>query len=553
MHKDIIYIDTEDDITAIIGKIKASKDKIVALVPPKRIGALQSAVNLRLLARTAKNANKHLVLISNNKALMALSASAKIPVAKNLQSKPEIAEIAALEIDDEDVIEGAKLPIGELVKTVDNTRDKDETVEDALDDIDIDNDDSEQILIQPTDSPKADDSKKVKEESKKVKKVKIPDFNSFRKKLFFGGAGFIAFVVFMVWATQYAPAARIIITAKTSSAPVSTAVKLIGTGATDISKGTIQSIVKQLKKDVSVEFTATGKEKKGDKSTGTITLSNSDNSDPIEVLAGSVFSKGDYNFVTTATVNVPGADVVRGEIVAGTINVGIVAEEIGSEYNLTAGNYVSSVDGVAATASATTGGSSHDAVVVTADDILKANQMLMELSSDSVKKQLTKQFVNGEFVIADSFTVDRADAVSTPAVGGELTAGKAKLTSATTFSITAIAKSEIQAYLKEIINKQVSNNQRIYDDGIDEVKLVSYSKIDTQETVNITTTGKIGPDISEAIIKKLVKGKGYGDVQSTLGSIKGVSDVDTKFSYFWVTTVPDDLKKITVEFQIDND
>ena len=47
MNKDIIYIDVEDDITAIIGKIKASKEKIVALVPPKRIGVLQSAVNLR--------------------------------------------------------------------------------------------------------------------------------------------------------------------------------------------------------------------------------------------------------------------------------------------------------------------------------------------------------------------------------------------------------------------------------------------------------------------------------------------------------------------------
>ena len=110
MQKDIIYIDTEDDITAIIGKIKASSDKIIALVPPKRAGVLQSAVNLRLLARTADKADKHLVIITNDRALIALSASAKIPVAKNLQSKPEVMEIPALEIDDgEDVIEGAEL------------------------------------------------------------------------------------------------------------------------------------------------------------------------------------------------------------------------------------------------------------------------------------------------------------------------------------------------------------------------------------------------------------------------------------------------------------
>jgi len=53
MQKDVIYIDVEDDITAIIGKVKASEHKIVALVPPKRIGAIQSAVNLKLVLRAA--------------------------------------------------------------------------------------------------------------------------------------------------------------------------------------------------------------------------------------------------------------------------------------------------------------------------------------------------------------------------------------------------------------------------------------------------------------------------------------------------------------------
>ena len=42
----LIYIDTDDDVTSIVGKIKAAKETVVALVPPKRIGVLQSAVNL---------------------------------------------------------------------------------------------------------------------------------------------------------------------------------------------------------------------------------------------------------------------------------------------------------------------------------------------------------------------------------------------------------------------------------------------------------------------------------------------------------------------------
>ena len=175
MNKDIIYIDVEDDITAIIGKIKASKDKIVALVPPKRIGILQSAVNLQLLARTAGTNNKHLVLITNNQALVALSAIAKIPVAKNLQSKPEIAEIAALEVDDgEDIIDGAQLPVGELAKTADLNQDS--KVDEVIGTIDIENDGPQ--ISKAT--PKAPMTSALKSG------VKVPNFSRFRKKLFIG-------------------------------------------------------------------------------------------------------------------------------------------------------------------------------------------------------------------------------------------------------------------------------------------------------------------------------------------------------------------------------
>ena len=38
MNKDVIYIEPEDDITDIILKIENSKEKIVALVPPKKAG-----------------------------------------------------------------------------------------------------------------------------------------------------------------------------------------------------------------------------------------------------------------------------------------------------------------------------------------------------------------------------------------------------------------------------------------------------------------------------------------------------------------------------------
>ena len=192
------------------------------------------------------------------------------------------------------------------------------------------------------------------------------------------------------------------------------------------------------------------------------------------------------------------------------------------------------------------------AKIVIAADVQKASQALVDLPTNDVKQQLTAQFTNGEIVIGDSFNIARVAAVSVPAIGAEATTGKAKLTSQTTFSITAIAKSELQAYLKDALNKQISDakSQRIYNDGIDAIVLSGYLQTDQGATVNIATVGQIGPNIDQASIKEQVKGKRYGDVQSLIGAIEGVSNVDTKFSYFWVNTVPNDVNKIEVEFRL---
>lgn len=129
MAKDVVYIDVEDDITTIISKVKASSEGIVALVPPNRIGVLQSAVNIRLLERSAKAAQKRVVLITNNQSLAMLAATANIPVAKNLQSKPEMAEIPVLKVDGDDIIDGDQLPVGEHAGSTDAENESDSSID----------------------------------------------------------------------------------------------------------------------------------------------------------------------------------------------------------------------------------------------------------------------------------------------------------------------------------------------------------------------------------------------------------------------------------------
>src|ERR1700748_992884 len=86
--KEKIYVDVDDEITAIIDKVDTAKGKVVALVLPKRCPVLQSVVNMKLLKRTADNNGKNLVLITNEAGLMPLAGATGLYVASTPTSRP---------------------------------------------------------------------------------------------------------------------------------------------------------------------------------------------------------------------------------------------------------------------------------------------------------------------------------------------------------------------------------------------------------------------------------------------------------------------------------
>lgn len=535
-NKDVIYIDIEDDITAIIGKIKAGKERIAALVPPKRTGILQSAVNLRLLSRMAETSNKKLVIVTTNKALIALSAAAMIPIAKNLQSKPELAEVEDIVIDEsDDVIDGSQIPIGELANATDEQ--PKQTADDAIETINI-----EELDAVTDKNPKP-------QKASPANSVKIPDFTSFRKKLFLSIIIIVAFTTFMVWAIKYAPFASVTVTTNTTLAPVSATVKLSGAEATNVLKNNIQTVTKQTKKDVSVEFSATGTKDNGTKASGAVILTiDNMQASKIPIYAGERIKFGDKLFIVQNDIIIAGA--VDG---VGSGSGIVIAAANGESFNVAPGSSCSVVGNNNIDCGTTLGmggGTTSVVTIVTAADVQKASQTIVDMPTVTEKVQLTKQFVNDEKVIPESFFVERAAAVSVPAIGEEVT-GKAKLTSATTYSLTAVAKSELQSFLRKSVDKQIINSkiQRVYDDGLKNVVLSGYLRTDQATTINVSATGKIGPSIDEAYVYNIVKGKQFGDIQATLEQIDGVESVEVKFSYFWVSTVPTEKNKVDIKFE----
>ena len=551
MSKDVVYVDAEDDITDIIGKVKASREKIVAIVPPKRVGALQSAVNLKLLAKSAKTDEKQVVLITGNRAIEPLAAVAKIPVARTLQTKPEIPTVTALEDDNGeiDVIEGEKVPVG--------VGDLDAAVKTAKSDAPADDMD-DQILSGIDLGDQDDDEPGKKQKKSKKSKGAVPNFDKFRKKLFLIIGGVVVLAGLLVWAFVFAPKATITIKTKMTKQDVSEAVAFTTDQAkSDAKKGVLLAKQQQLSKKSEVEFEPTGSKKVGDKATGTVKVTNCDTGSGFTISVGTQFVSNGLTFVSTAAASVSGmtgsASTCRSSGAgAGTGSVAVQAGDVGEDYNLPAQSYTASgISGdIYFSGSATTGGTSKTVKAVSQDDIEKAKAKLAATDEASVKKELAKLF-GGDYVIVDSSLKSEVkDPVSVPAVDQEAS-GKAKLTAETIYTVHGADRSQVKEFLvaKENDNLNSKDEQKVYANGADKAHFVQFTEANGTLTARLRTVAEIGPKIDEQYVRDVSKGKRYGEVQGELESISGVESVGVKFSFFWVTTVPNSDSKITVTFE----
>jgi len=530
--KDVVYIDIEDDITAVIEKVKTSKASVVALVPPKRVGVLQSVVNLKLLKRAAGSAKKHIVLITNDKALIGLAAGVSVPVAKNLQSKPELPQMTAAKIDDDEVINGAELPVGELAKTSDTP------IESVLDD----------LPAEPTPASKIPFAAKAAGRAPK-KGSAVPDFDKFRKKLFiFGGAG-VLLIIFLVWAIFFAPHATVSITAKTNIVNISKTLQLRPGATLDAAQAIAPAIVKETKKTNTVDFTATGKKDVGETATGTVKFSTNNISN-----LGTIIPAGTKLTASNGLVYATTASITMTIQNSSGATTGVNAAERGSKYNGASGNVSGAPSGISASlVGSTAGGTDKTITVVSQSDIDKAKEQLQAQNSDQIKTDLQKQFDKSAMIVQESFAVEPAAPASSPGLDQE--ASTAKLTAETTYRLVGLARSDLQKIYDTYTKTQITGEkaQKIYESGDKVTAFSQFSKVEGGFSVQAQATAQVGPNIDDAQLAKQLVGKRDGEIRQQIEGIQGVEDVTVKFSPFWVTRAPGSADKIDIKFVVKHD
>ena len=589
MNKDVIYIEPEDDITDIIAKVKNAKTKIVALVPPKKAGVLRSVVNFKLIAKTALQHNKTVVLISTDENLVKFAQSVKMPVAKSLSSKPQLATDDEAEFGDAD----EESDIIEEEPEAETSTSKSEKKDVKSDHEKSHKDDkkaeatkvkkSEEVVTEDEIDEEADTDKKV---AKKKSNQKVPNIKKYRTQIIIGSVFAVIMVVVLVWAFAFAPAAKVIVHVRTSDQGFSETIKLTtDQDKEDIDAGIFYMEEKAIEKTASADFEATGEVDKGTKASGTLTVKRTspvsivgNGRDAITIPVGTKFTYNGLTYVSTAASTLRAVDgkdfdtdtcKVSTSLVATcdlskdvTTTVKIEAIENGDKYNMGAVNsgWTASISGATPTSSAAiSGGTSKIVKIVSKDDLAAAEENLDITGESDAKKELIDENSDDAIVIKSSFNIENGQLSSSPALGEEVNGDtKPKVTKKTTYKVYTVSRDAVSQYIEKTVEEGLGDDTRtVYATGAgkDEEKVIaffeSYKNNNGEYTAKLKSTVKIGPRVTPEMISEKILGQKVGQVRTMLTSINGVADVEINRSYFWVTKIPSDINKVEIEITVD--
>jgi hypothetical protein len=551
--KDTIYIDVDDEITAIIDKVRGSHEKIVALVLPKRATVLQSIVNMKLLKRTADESKKHLVLITSETGLMPLAGNVGIYVAKSLQSKPEVPSGPMAAHDNEDQEEAVSMadeldsskPVGEHMRHTPAS-----VVRPSVDDdqpIELDN------TTPASTGPvvghgSAEAAKKAK---KGGKKFNIPDFNKFRVWGIIAGVAVVVFIV--MWYFAFVVMPRASISVKTDSTALQESFEVsLNTSVTklDIEDNIVPAQSQQTQKTVTQQAEATGQVDKGSKASGSVKMTarrcgSVGFSDPVP--AGTGLTSNGLTFVTTEATSFSNNGSVSGGCIvfAATKNTAIVAQNNGANYNVSGDFSVVGRSDISATGSAS-GGTSNIVKVVSQSDVDTLKQKITTQDTTAIKRELQQGLTGkGLYAIDGSFSNAEPEVITNVKVGDE--APTVTLTQKTTYTMLGAKQDDLKKIIASAVDDKIDKNkQQILDYGLDKATFKLQNQRGATTLVTMDVTAIAGTDIDLEEIKTQVAGKKSNDAQEIIGKYPGVTEVSVDYSPFWVSSIPKKASKINI-------
>jgi cell division protein FtsL/copper chaperone CopZ len=552
--KDTIYIDVDDEITAVIHKVITSKAKLIVLVLPKRASVFHSSVNLKLLKNKALKASKSVVLVSTDANLLSLAGVVGLNVAKNLQDKPSIPKVNLETDDSTETIDSEDKTISESTKSIGEVAALSSVGVSDINDPDViefDNDAKDE------DSVKSDKTKSKEGKGQKIdKKLKVPDFGRFQKILIISAVAIIALVALYIVGFVYLPKAKITIQSSTSTISNTIPLTLDSTqtslSATNmVAPANLQTIQKTV---TSSAVNTTGTKQVGIYATGSITVTtNSGNNSSTDIPAGTVFTGVTngltYQSISDTTIdcNPPAPFLCP----AGSSKVNVEATQYGTNYNFPSQGYTTDIGGLSGvyTGSKMSGANTPSNVqIVTQADIDAATKQLVAPNATTIEQQLAQAIkAAGYTPLATTFVA--ATPVITPSNSVGTQTNTVTASGVYSYTLYGAFLSDLDTFITNQINRSSSFNsskQSILNTGSAKATFTVDSSTATAIKVSMLVSSVIGPKINIAQLKTQSAGQPNATIINNISSIPGVKSVTIKYSPFWVTSMPHSTKKITI-------
>lgn len=559
MNKDVIYIEPEDDITDIITKIENSKQKIVALVPPKKAGVLRSVVNIKLISKAATGAKKTAVLVTTDPSITKLAAAAKLPITKDLQSAPTIPEVES---------EGEKTVKEDVTEGGDEEEEKGEEAEEE-EKKDEEEDTEEEEEKDEEDEKEKKEAAPKKEKSKKGSKNKFLQFFKDHKKLsIFGGVFGLILILVLIWALAIAPAVEVFVTIKTNTNNFSESVSFVKEQTKeDIKEGKVYLEERKIEEVEEVKFEATGQKNTGERATGKVMIYAYF---PLNIRATTQVAKGElftisglsYRATEDVILSYSGEgrkDCANKDNPLGLVEYGcringsvsVEAVEPGSKYNIAASStgWDTNARVFAYSENSMGGGTDNMIKVVQQSDVEKAKTELSSKKESENKEKLYETInTDDNLIIESTFDQTTSAAVSTPAVDEEVKDGvQPTLKTTTVTSVYTIDRTKLEELIKEKVD--LPENEKIF--KIENVYIDGFKEVDSGFVGKLKAVYYTGPKVTESELVEKIMGKGIGDARREINDIEGVKVDDIKTSYPWVMKVPTNSNRITINLDIE--
>lgn len=540
--EEIIYLEPDEEIPSVIDKIKRAVKNKLGLVVPRDATILQSVVNLRLLAKEAKNLNKEIAIVTTDRIGRHLASQVGLTVFASVKDQGTSSEALPVSQED-DILEinpEEKESTGNL--KVHHFQDRRPVINWRSG--------AKPVLNLPKEEVKEPPLKQAGDDFK----VKKTSHHHFPKVLW----PIIGVVIVLILAAGFLILPHAQVKVYVLAEDLNKSIPLTITpnvSQVDEIQNVLPGNLLEVTKEVQQKFPATGQKDLGGKAKGTITVYNLWESNSRRFSAGTKFTSSSKTFLATSAFTLPGSAISEGNLVPGTVNITIEAENAGEDYNIKAGRFI--LAGIPAaqqdkiygnSSQEMSGGFTKIAQVVSQSDYDTAkNQLMSNFNSEINSELVTKAGSNKIVDAAKNFS--EPEIITTAKVDQEAKEFEMKIKG--TAQLIVFDWQTLNDLLVKVLSQKIPSDKMVVipseESVVFAIDKIGYDKKELNLSANVLA--KVVNNISTSELKTEILGKTEARATEILKKHQGVSRVEIDFWPAFLKRVPDLVNNVKIKIE----